>query len=55
MPRDIKVYDIDGKGVRNGALHSARGIPGTGAPSAAAPASAAMSTATWAGARPGVQ
>ena len=35
MSRDIKVYDVDGKALRNGKRHAQLTIPGSGAPSAA--------------------
>ena len=53
--RDIKVYDIDGKSVRNGKRFVQLDIPGTGAPSAADGIRCDVDGNIWAGARPGVQ
>jgi gluconolactonase len=54
-PRDIKVYDIDGKAVRNGKRLVQLDIPGTGQPSAADGIRCDTDGNIWAGARPGVQ
>jgi gluconolactonase len=55
MPRDIKVWDIDGKSLRNGKRLVQLDIPGTGAPSAADGIRCDVDGNIWAGARPGVQ
>jgi gluconolactonase len=55
MPRDIKVWDIDGPALRNGKRFIALDIPGTGAPSAADGIRCDADGNLWAGARPGVQ
>jgi gluconolactonase len=55
MPRDIKVYDVDGKTLRNGKRFIQLDIPGTGAPSAADGIRCDVDGNIWAGARPGVQ
>lgn len=55
MPRDIKVWDIDGKALRNGKRFVQLDIPGTGAPSAADGIRCDTDGNIWAGARPGVQ
>jgi gluconolactonase len=54
-PRDIKVYDIDGKSVRNGKRLVQLDIPGTNQPSAADGIRCDVDGNIWAGARPGVQ
>ncbi len=54
-PRDIKVWDVDGKALRNGKRFIALDMPGTGAPSAADGIRADVDGNIWAGARPGVQ
>ena len=54
-PRDIKVWDIDGKTIRNGKRFIQLDIPGTGAPSAADGIRCDVDGNIWAGARPGVQ
>jgi gluconolactonase len=54
-PRDIKVWDVDGKTLRNGKRFIALDLPGTGAPSAADGIRADVDGNIWAGARPGVQ
>jgi gluconolactonase len=55
MPRDIKVYDVDGPALRNGKRLIQLDIPGTGAPSAADGIRCDADGNIWAGARPGVQ
>ena len=54
-PRDITVYDVDGKTLRNGKRFVQLDIPGTGAPSAADGIRCDVDGNIWAGARPGVQ
>jgi len=54
MPRDIKVFDVDGKSLRNGKRHAQLSIPGSGAPSAADGMRCDADGNIWAGARPGV-
>ena len=53
--RDIRVYDVDGKSLRNGKRFVQLDIPGTGAPSAADGIRCDADGNIWAGARPGVQ
>jgi len=53
--RDIRVYDVDGKLLRNGKRFIQLDIPGTGAPSAADGIRCDVDGNIWAGARPGVQ
>ena len=53
--RDIRVYDVDGKVLRNGKRFIQLDIPGTGAPSAADGIRCDVDGNIWAGARPGVQ
>jgi len=53
--RDTKVWDIDGKTVRNGKRFIQLDVPGTGAPSAADGIRCDVDGNVWAGARPGVQ
>jgi gluconolactonase len=55
MPRDIKVWDVDGATLRNGKRLIQLDIPGTGAPSAADGIRCDADGNIWAGARPGVQ
>jgi gluconolactonase len=55
MPRDVKVWDVDGKALRNGKRFIQLDIPGTGAPSAADGIRCDVDGNIWAGARPGVQ
>ena len=55
MPRDIKVWDVDGQTLRNGKRLVQLDIPGTGAPSAADGIRCDADGNIWAGARPGVQ
>jgi gluconolactonase len=54
-PREIKVWDIDGKVLRNGKRFAQLEIPGTGAPAAADGIRCDVDGNIWAGARPGVQ
>ena len=54
-PREVKVFDIDGKTIRNGKRFVQLDIPGTGAPSAADGIRCDKDGNIWAGARPGVQ
>lgn len=53
--RDMKVWDVDGKTVRNGRRFILLDVPGTGAPSAADGIRCDVDGNIWAGARPGVQ
>jgi gluconolactonase len=53
--RDIRVYDVDGKALRNGKRFVQLDIPGTGQPSAADGIRCDVDGNIWAGARPGVQ
>jgi gluconolactonase len=53
--RETKVWDIDGKTLRNGKRFVQLDIPGTGAPSAADGIRCDVDGNIWAGARPGVQ
>jgi gluconolactonase len=55
MPRDIKVWEVDGTALRNGKRFAVLDIPGTGTPSAADGIRADVDGNIWAGARPGVQ
>jgi gluconolactonase len=55
MPREIKVWDVDGGQLRNGRRFAQFDIPGTGAPSAADGMRCDTDGNIWAGARPGVQ
>jgi gluconolactonase len=55
MGRDIRIYDVDGKALRNGKRFAQLDIPGTGAPSAADGIRADVDGNIWCGARPGVQ
>ena len=53
--RDVRVYDVDDKSLRNGKRFIQLDIPGTGAPSAADGIRCDVDGNVWAGARPGVQ
>jgi len=53
--RDITVWDVDGKAIRNGKRFVQLDMPGTGAPSAADGIRCDVDGNIWAGARPGVQ
>ncbi|MFN7923879.1 MAG: SMP-30/gluconolactonase/LRE family protein [Bryobacteraceae bacterium] len=53
--RDTKVWDVDGKSLRNGKRFIKLGVPETGAPSAADGIRCDVGGNIWAGARPGVQ
>jgi gluconolactonase len=55
MPRDIKVWDVDGRTLKSGKQFIQLDIPGTGAPSAADGIRCDVDGNVWAGARPGVQ
>jgi gluconolactonase len=55
MPREIKVWDVEGGQLRNGKRLVQFDIPGTGAPSAADGIRCDADGNIWAGARPGVQ
>ena len=55
MPREIKVWDVDGKTLRNGKRLAQLDIPGAGTPSAADGIRCDVDGNIWAGARPGVQ
>jgi gluconolactonase len=55
MPRDVKVWDVNGASLRNGKRLVQIDIPGTGAPSAADGIRCDVDGNIWAGARPGVQ
>ena len=54
-PREIKVWDVDGKTLRNGKRLAQLDIPGAGTPSAADGIRCDVDGNIWAGARPGVQ
>jgi gluconolactonase len=54
-PHDIRVYDVDGKVLRNGKQLVVMDVPGTGAASAADGIRCDVDGNIWAGARPGVQ
>src|SRR6202044_2005890 len=54
-PRDIRVYDVDGKVLRNGKSLVVLNVPGTGAPSAADGIRCDVDGNIWGGPRPGVQ
>ena len=54
-PRDIKVWEINGKTLINGKRLAQLDVPGTGAPSAADGIRCDVDGNVWAGARPGVQ
>src|SRR5262245_55440982 len=54
-PREIKVWDVDGKTLRSGKRFVQLDMPGTGAPSAADGIRCDVDGNVWAGARPGVQ
>ena len=53
--REIRVYDIDGKTIRNGKRFVQLDVPGSGAPAAADGIRCDADGNIWAGARPGVQ
>jgi len=55
MPRDIKVWDVNGTRLQRGRPLTQLDIPGTGAPSAADGIRCDADGNLWAGARPGVQ
>ena len=54
-PRDVKVFDLDGKTLRNGKRFVQLDIPGTGAPSSVDGMRCDVDGNIWAGSRPGVQ
>jgi gluconolactonase len=54
-PREIRVWDVDARTLRNGKRFVQLDIPGTGAPSAADGIRCDVDGNIWAGARPGVQ
>jgi gluconolactonase len=54
-PREIKVWDIEGKVLRNGKRFVQLDVPGSGAPSFADGIRCDVDGNIWAGARPGVQ
>jgi gluconolactonase len=53
--REIKVWDLDGKALRNGKRFAQLSVPGSGAPAAADGIRCDVDGNVWAGARPGVQ
>jgi len=53
--REIKVWDLDGKTVRNGKRYVQLSVPGSGAPAAADGMRCDTDGNMWAGAKPGVQ
>jgi gluconolactonase len=53
--REIRVWDLDGKTVRNGRRFVQLSVPGSGAPAAADGMRCDADGNLWAGARPGVQ
>jgi gluconolactonase len=53
--REVKVWDLDGKTVRNGKGFFKLDVPGTGAPAVADGIRCDVDGNIWAGARPGVQ
>jgi gluconolactonase len=53
-PREMRVFDVDGKRVRNGKRFVQLSVPGTGAPSGADGMRCDVDGNVWAGARPGV-
>jgi gluconolactonase len=55
MPRDIKVWDVDGRTLRNGRRLVQLDIPGTNAPSNADGIRCDVDGNVWAASRPGVQ
>jgi gluconolactonase len=55
MPRDIKVWDVDGRSLRNGRRLVQLDIPGTSAPSNADGIRCDVDGNVWAASRPGVQ
>jgi gluconolactonase len=55
MPREIRVFDVDGKAIRNGRRFMQLDVPGTATPSAADGLRCDVDGNIWAGARPGVQ
>jgi gluconolactonase len=53
--REIRVFDVDGKTIRNGKRFIQLDVPGSGAPAAADGIRCDVDGNIWAGARPGVQ
>jgi gluconolactonase len=53
--REVKVFDLDGKGIRNGKRFVTLDMPGTGQPAAADGIRCDVDGNLWCGARPGVQ
>src|SRR5579862_2953583 len=53
--REIRVWDLDGKTIRNGKRFAQLSVPGSGAPAAADGIRCDVDGNVWAGARPGVQ
>jgi gluconolactonase len=53
--REVRVWDLDGKTVRNGKRFVQLSVPGSGAPAAADGIRCDVDGNMWAGARPGVQ
>ncbi len=53
--REIRVWDLDGKAIRNGKRFVQLDVPGSGAPAAADGIRCDVDGNIWAGARPGVQ
>ena len=54
-PRDVTIWDVDGRTIRNGKRFVVLDMPGSGAPSAADGIRCDVDGNIWAGARPGVQ
>ena len=55
MGREIRVWDVDGKTIRNGKRFIQLDVPGSGAPAAADGIRCDVDGNVWCGARPGVQ
>lgn len=53
--REVRVYDVDGKMLRNGKRFTQLSVPGSGEPAAADGIRCDIDGNVWAGARPGVQ
>ena len=53
--REIRVYDLDGKSLRNGKRFAQLSVPGSGEPAAADGIRCDIDGNVWCGARPGVQ
>jgi gluconolactonase len=54
-PREVRVFDLDGRKIRNGKRFVQLEVPGTGAPAAADGIRCDVDGNVWAGAAPGVQ